>query len=549
MKNLFLSLVLLPGIQVMAQVNIIPQPVEVKAKPGTLTFKKEIKINSPMEAQQSANFLADYLKKYYPVSIVMVNEKKVVDKAINLQVVNTPKAEQYSLEVDGDKVLIKGDDIGVFRGVQSLMQLFPVKAEDKPAIPQVSITDYPRFGYRGLHLDCGRHFFPVSFVKKYIDYIAYFKLNYFHWHLTEDQGWRIEIKKYPLLTSVGAWRNGTITGHHPGTGNTMKRAGGFYTQEEVKEIVQYAADRFITVVPEIEMPGHSGAAIAAYPYLSCFPDDPTINYFEKKEVWSGDKSGKKVQQGWGVYSDVFCAGKETTFTLLEGVLDEVAALFPSKYVHIGGDECPKDNWKKCPVCQARIKELKLKDEHELQSYFIQRIEKYLNGKGKTIIGWDEILEGGLAPNAIVMSWRGEEGGIEAAKQNHSVIMTPGNWCYLDHAQFAKEDSLVIGGYTSLQEVYEYEPIPAKMEASKAKFVLGAQANVWTEYMNNEAKVEYMIFPRLFAMSEVLWSPKELHNWATFRMRSDNELGRLDAMKIHYGSGVRTTEKLPAGKKK
>lgn len=548
MKILFFPLVLALGIHAAAQVHIIPQPAEVKTKPGTLTFKKEIKINLLSGAQQSANFLADYLKKYYHVSIVMTNEKKAIDKAINLQAVNTPKAEQYSLEADGDKVLIKGDEAGVFRGVQSLMQLFPVKADDKLAIPRVSITDYPRFEYRGLHLDCGRHFFPVSFIKKYIDYIAYFKLNYFHWHLTEDQGWRIEIKKYPLLTSVGAWRDGTIIGHHPGKGNTMKRSGGFYTQEEVKDIVRYAADRFITVVPEIEMPGHSGAAIAAYPYLSCFPEEPTFNYFSKDAVWSGDKNGKKVQQGWGVYSDVFCAGKETTFTFLQDVLDEVAPLFPSKYIHIGGDECPKDNWKKCASCQARIKELKLKDEHELQSYFIQRMEKYLNEKGKTIIGWDEILEGGLAPNAIVMSWRGEDGGIEAVKQNHSVIMTPSNWCYLDYAQFAKEDSLVIGGYTSLQKVYEYEPVPAKMDASKTKFVLGAQSNVWTEYMNNEAKVEYMIFPRVFAMSEVLWSPKGSRNWAMFGVRTDHALGRLDAMKIHYGSGVRTTEK-PAAKKK
>src|SRR6218665_613095 len=548
MKSLFFPLVLALGIHAAAQINIIPQPVEAKTKPGRLTFKKEIKINNLSGAQLSADFLADYLKKYYQVSSVIVKEKKAIDGAVNLQAVNTPRAEQYSLEADGNKVLIKGDEAGGFRGVQSLIQLFPVKADDKLSIPQASITDYPRFEYRGLHLDCGRYFFPVSFVKKYIDYLAYFKLNYFHWHLTDDQGWRIEIKKYPLLTSVGAWRNGTIIGHHPGKGNTMKRAGGFYTQEEVKNIMRYAAARFITVIPEIEMPGHSGAAIAAYPYLSCFPDEPTFNYFSKEATWSGDKSGKKVQQGWSIYSDVFCAGKETTFTLLEGVLDEAASLFPSKYIHIGGDECPKSNWKKCAACQARIKELKLKDEHELQSYFIQRIEKYLNGKGKTIISWDEILEGGLAPNAIVMSWRGEDGGIEAAKQNHGVIMTPKNWCYLDYAQFAKEDSLVIGSYTSLQEVYEYEPIPAKMEASKTKFVLGAQSNVWTEYISNEAKAEYMIFPRVFAMSEVLWSPKGVRDWAMFLVRTNNLLGRLETMKIHYGKGVRITEKQAAKEK-
>src|SRR5215218_9185191 len=327
-------------------------------------------------------------------------------------------------------------------------------------------------------LDAGRHFFPVSFVKKYIDFIALHKMNYFHWHLTEDQGWRIEIKKYPLLTQKGGYRNGTIIGRYPGTGNDETGYGGFYTQEEVKDVVQYALDRHITVIPEIEMPGHSSAAIAAYPWLSCFPEKPTKTTGPIAAA-SQQAGGKIVQETWGVFDDVYCAGKDSTFQFLQDVLDEVLPLFLSTYVHIGGDECPKNNWKKCPRCQARMKKEGLKDEHELQSYFIQRMEKYINEKGRTIIGWDEILEGGLAPNAMVMSWRGEAGGIAAAKQNHYVIMTPGNFVYFDHAQSQKEDSVTIGNYTPLDEVYAYNPIPKELNANQAKYILGSQANVWT----------------------------------------------------------------------
>ena len=274
-----------------------------------------------------------------------------------------------------------------------------------------------------MHLDVCRHFFPIQFVKRYIDYLALHKLNYFHWHLTDDQGWRIEIKKYPKLTSVGGFRNGTIISRYPGTGNDNQRYGGFYTQDEVKDIVRYAAARHITVVPEIEMPGHSSAAIAAYSWLSCFPNQKTVipSY---PSLASQRATGKLVQETWGVFDDVYCAGNDSTFLFLQDVIDEVMSLFPSKYIHVGGDECPKTNWKKCPRCQARMQALGLKDEHELQSYFIQRMEKYINGKGRTLVGWDEILEGGLAPNAVVMSWRGEAGGIEAAQLDHTVIMTP-----------------------------------------------------------------------------------------------------------------------------
>ncbi|HEX6180441.1 MAG TPA: family 20 glycosylhydrolase, partial [Chitinophagaceae bacterium] len=417
--------------------------------------------------------------------------------------------------------------------IQTLIQLLPVQRSASLNIPVASIEDYPRFEYRALHLDVGRHFMPLDFIKRYIDFLALHKMNYFHWHLTEDQGWRIEIKKYPRLTEVGAWRNGTIIGRYPGKGNDNIRYGGFYTQDEVKEIVDYADKRYITVVPEIEMPGHSSAAIAAYPWLSCFPNEKTRIPDNMISEASKKATGKLVQETWGVFDDVFCAGKDSTFEFLEDVLDEVIPLFPGPYVHVGGDESPKTHWKKCPKCQQRIKDLKLKDEHELQSYFIQRMEKYINGKGKTIIGWDEILEGGLAPNAIVMSWRGEKGGVEAANQNHKVIMTPGNYVYLDHTQTKNEDSVTIGGYTPLDEIYGYEPVPKELPADKHKFVMGAQGNVWTEYMKNPMKVQYMVFPRMAALSEALWSPKDKRDYKNFEKRLPVIFKRYDLWKINY----------------
>ncbi|MGH2647850.1 MAG: beta-N-acetylhexosaminidase, partial [Ginsengibacter sp.] len=407
----------------------------------------------------------------------------------------------------------------LFYGIQTLLQLLPADKdsvnEDHYSIPQLTIIDYPRFQYRGMHLDVGRHFFGVDEVKKYIDYLAYHKFNTFHWHLTEDQGWRIEIKRYPLLTSVGGFRNGTIIGHHPGTGNDSIRYGGFYTQKQIKDVVKYAQDRYITIIPEIEMPGHSSAAIAAYPKLSCFPDEST--QIKDNTPWAGSRTGKQVQQTWGVFEDVYCPS-DYTFKFLENVLDEVMQLFPSKYIHIGGDECPKDAWKRSAFCQQLIKEKNLKDENGLQNYFISTIEKYLNSKGRSIIGWDEILEGGLAPNATVMSWRGEQGGMDAATQHHDVIMTPGSYCYFDHSQIKSDDSLTIGGYLPLDTVYSYEPVPKELNKDEAKYVLGAQGNVWSEYIANNSRLEYMIFPRMSALSEVLWSPKEMHNDEDFKAR-------------------------------
>lgn len=519
-----------------AQVNIIPKPVNmVLAASGqslTLNAGSQV-IVSDKSLQNSADFLNDYLVQYYGFmlgsrkaragsAIVSLSIKKGLNKANGA----------YSLTVDKRGVQVQASDAtGIFYGVQTLIQLLPSLRSPSPAIPYITVNDAPRFAYRGMHLDVGRHFFPVSFIKKYIDYLALHKMNYFHWHLTEDQGWRIEIKKYPRLTQVGGYRNGTITGHAPGTGNDFKRYGGYYTQAEVRDVVNYAAKRYITVIPEIEMPGHSSAAIAAYPELSCFPNESTV--IPKKTVWAGDTTGKQVQQTFGVFPDVFVPS-EKTFSFLQDVIDEVVALFPSKYIHIGGDECPKDNWKRSEFCQQLIKDKGLKDEHELQSYFIQRMEKYINGKGRTIIGWDEILEGGLAPNAVVMSWRGEKGGIEAAKQHHYVIMTPGSHVYFDHSQVKPDDSLTIGGYTTVKKVYSYEPVPGELSPEEAKYVMGAQANLWTEYIKTPSKAEYMIFPRMSALSEVLWSRKETRDWADFEPRLREQIRRYDLWKAHYG---------------
>jgi hexosaminidase len=533
--------VLFLAVESVAQVNIIPQPVSVKQPKIAAHFVLSSATQVVLEGsslEKSAAYLNAYLARFSPIKL------KIVKKAtgnnvlrLNFERLDNPVPGAYNLTINNKGVYIAGDnEEGVFYGIQTLIQLLPVQDNTtKPPmsikIPYISIEDAPRFGYRGMHLDVGRHFFPVAFIKKYIDYLALHKLNYFHWHLTEDQGWRIEIKKYPRLTSVGGYRNGTIIGRFPGKGNDGIRYGGFYTQEEVKEIVKYAGDRYITVIPEIELPGHSSAAIAAYPELSCFPGESTR--WPKQCAWSGDSTGKQVQQTWGVFDDVYCAGKENTFKFLEDVLAEVMPLFPSSYVHVGGDECPKSNWKRCPNCQQRMKDNNLKDEHELQSYFIQRMEKYLNSKGKTLIGWDEILEGGLAPNAVVMSWRGEKGGIEAAKQKHYVIMTPGNPVYFDHTQSRNEDSVTIGGYNPIEKVYAYEPVPKELSVEEAKYVLGAQANVWTEYMKNTRKVEYMVFPRMSALSEVLWSPKEKRKWEDFEKRLKVQFKRYDLWKINY----------------
>ncbi|MEC5166240.1 hexosaminidase [Flavobacterium sp. PL11] len=541
-KSFVFSLLLCSVLTVAQEVKIIPQPVEVITNTGNFVISAQtsLVVSNKMD-NASASFLNEYLMSYYGFKLPIVKKaSKNYIKFNSLKNITGLKAEGYSLKSDANGVMIEGNsDIGTFYGMQTLIQLLPVEKSKSLKIAAVTVKDEPRFVYRGAMLDVARHFFSVEFVKKYIDYLALHKLNYFHWHLTEDQGWRIEIKKYPRLTEIGSKRNGSIVGRYPGTGSDNTPEGGFYTQEDVKEIVKYASDRFITVIPEIEMPGHSSAAIAAYPMLSCFPDEPTeipanmISEQSKKDLASGKV--KLVQETWGVFTDVY-APTEYTFNFLEDVLDEVMALFPSKYIHVGGDESPKDAWKRSAFCQQLIKEKGLKDEHELQSYFIQRMEKYINKNGRTLIGWDEILEGGLAPNAVVMSWRGEAGGIAAAKENHQVIMTPGSHVYLDHSQTKNDPEVTIGGYTNLEKIYSYEPIPKELTAEQGKYVLGAQGNVWTEYMLNPAKVEYMIFPRLSALSEVLWSPKDKKDWPKFQTKIETQKKRYDMWGANYYKG-------------
>lgn len=534
MKKRLLALGIIIATIVQAQeISIIPQPAKLEVKSGHFTITPDTKIvlHGP-KLENSAAFFNEYLQHLYGFRLEVTKQGSGKNNIVlGYEKVNAKVNGAYALKSGANGIFIGGDySLGAFYGIQSLIQLLPVDQTTSLQVAAVEIQDEPRFSYRGMHLDVGRHFFPVDFVKKFIDFIALHKMNTFHWHLTEDQGWRIEIKKYPKLTQVGAYRNGTIIGHHPGTGNDNTRYGGYYTQEQIKEIVKYAADRYITVVPEIELPGHASAAIAAYPQLSCFPEEATKH--PANVTWSGDSTGKQVQQSWGVYPDVF-SPTEYTFKFIEDVMDEVMQLFPSKYIHIGGDECPKDNWKRSAFCQQLIKEKGLKDEHGLQSYFIQRVEKYLNSKGRQIIGWDEILEGGLAPNATVMSWRGEKGGIEAAKQKHNVIMTPGGWVYFDHSQNKNEDSLTICCYTTVQKVYGYEPVPKELSADDEKYVLGAQANVWTEYMKTPTKVEYMIFPRMSALSEVLWSRKEARDWAGFEKRLQTQVKRYERWNVSY----------------
>ncbi len=543
MKKYFIIIFVLLSAKCFSQINVVPMPAEVKMGQGSFLLNKKTTIfleggNLHNEAALLNNFLQK--KIGYMLQIIKGYEKGKMKSepvsnciTLNYDRLDYKISGAYVLKVNKNNVYIGGDNSeAVFYAIQTLLQLIEnsntKQSNTKPqtpnnklqttniyTIPQLNITDYPRFPYRGMHLDVCRHFFPVDYVKKYIDYLAAYKYNTFHWHLTEDQGWRIEIKKYPNLTKVGSNRDRTLIGRYGSNTYDSIKYGGYYTQAQIKEIVQYAKDRYITVIPEIEMPGHSTAALASYPFLGC------------------TKGPYKVMDTWGVLDDVYCAGNDSTFTFLQNVLDEVMQLFPSKYIHIGGDECPKERWKKCAACQKRMADNNLKDEHALQSYFIQRMEKYLNSKGRSIIGWDEILEGGLAPNATVMSWRGEEGGIEAAKQNHDVIMTPGSHCYLDHSQSKNEDSLTIGSYLPLEKIYNYEPVPAVLNAEQQTHILGAQGNVWTEYIANTSKLEYMVFPRMIALSEVLWSPKDKRDWKDFERRLPTIFDRLDKEKINY----------------
>ncbi|TDQ06405.1 beta-N-acetylhexosaminidase [Pedobacter metabolipauper] len=542
MKRLIsIAILAFVSINVLAQndvnMGIIPAPVSVKKKTGSFKLDKTVVL---IAADPNHAAIADLLNASIVTKGGFALREAKSAAAGGKSIVLTSEgadalpAEGYTIDITDKKITLKGKPAGLFYAVQSMIQLLPEKQNNGMSIQAAEITDYPRFKYRGMHLDVCRHMFPVSFIKKYIDLMAQYKLNNFHWHLTDDQGWRIEIKKYPKLTAAGASRNGTIIGHHPGIGTDNTVYSGFYTQNEAKEVVAYAASKFINVIPEIELPGHSSAAIAAYPELSCFPERDT--FVEEKAPWAGSRKGKQVQQTWGVFSDVFVP-TENTFTFLENVLDEVIAIFPSKYIHIGGDESPKEYWKESEFCQKLIKQLGIKDEHELQSYFIQRIEKHVNSKGRSIIGWDEILEGGLAPNATVMSWRGTEGGIAAAQQNHDVIMTPGGniGLYFDHKQSNSPDEpMTIGGLSPYSLVYAYDPIPKELTPEQQKHVIGVQANMWTEYIQTPAKAEYMVLPRMLSLSEISWSQvanKDFKNFSEARVPV--HLARLDKSNINY----------------
>lgn len=502
---------------------IIPIPLSQTITEGHFTVNNSTGIQYDSDFKIAANFLKTFIEKG---SNILINDSQSTQNIVFIKDETIQNKEGYKLEVTPNNIKVKASSPqGAFYAVQSLRQLLPSSFENgtfqknEVTIQCLEIEDEPRFVYRGMHLDVGRHMYSVDFIKKYIDAIAMLKMNTFHWHLTEDQGWRIEIKKYPKLQEIAAYRNETLIGHYSDQPHQFdgKPYGGFYLQEQIKEIVAYAQERSVTIIPEIELPGHSRAAIAAYPELGC--------------------TGEQVDVAtkWGIFEDIYCP-KETTFAFLEDVLDEVIALFPGKYIHIGGDEAPKTQWKNCNNCQQLIKNEGLKDEHELQSYFISRIEKYVNSKGRQIIGWDEILEGGLAPNATVMSWRGINGAVEAAKQYHEVILTPGSHCYFDHYQSNNENEpLAIGGFLPLEKVYSFNPIPEELTIEEAKYVLGAQGNMWTEYIPTSKGIEYMVFPRAIALSEVVWSSNENKNYNDFVSRLEQFHKRLDALNINYAN--------------
>lgn len=514
-KNIFYLILVLSILnlsQILAQnfqskINIIPQPTSIIEHNGYFEINNSTQIICDKKNQDIANYLKNILQPStgYNLPVLELKNENTTDAIIFKQEDEDSDLdnEGYQLNVSEKNVLIKANtDNGLFYAVQTLRQLLPVQVENRTKveniewkIPLVEIKDKPQFSWRGLNLDCCRHFMSKDFIKRYIDLLAYHKFNILHWHLTEDQGWRLEIKKYPELTSKGAFRIYD-------DGSTY---GGFYTQEDVKEIVDYAASRFITVVPEIEMPGHSTAAVATYPNLSC--------------------TGEPFEVGtlWGIYKDIYCAGNEETFNFLENVLSEVIELFPSKYIHIGGDEAPKDRWKNCPKCQQRIKEEGLANEHELQSYFVKRIEKFINAKGKKIIGWDEILEGGLAPEATVQSWRGVKGAIEAAKQGHDVIVSPTSNCYFDYPV----------DVTDLQKVYSFDPVPAELTEQERKHVLGSEGNMWSEYAPQQL-IDDRLFPRMLALSEVVWTYPKERNYEEFLQRLQKHYDRLDLLGVNYG---------------
>lgn len=481
-------------------IDVIPMPRSVEYHSGNFTISPETKFYTNLSAE-SRQALTDYLEGTSLGSVPFA-ESATGNNGIELNLCDSSIVtgnEAYRIKIDKKGIRLSAStETGIFYGLQTLLQL--LNNSDNKTLPALTINDSPRFPYRGLHLDVSRHFFDKEFVKKQLDAMAYFKMNRLHWHLTDGAGWRIEIKKYPRLTSFAAWRpfdklnDWWVGGRTFCEQDDPRAVGGYYTQDDIREVVAYAAERHITIIPEIEMPGHSEEVLATYPELSC--------------------SGKPY-----VNAD-FCIGTEKTFEFLENVLLEVIDLFPSEYIHIGGDEASKSSWKTCPRCQKRMADEHLNSVDELQSYMIHRIEKFLNDHGRKIIGWDEIIEGGLSPTATVMSWRGEEGGIKAVKAGNQAIMTPGKYCYLDAFQDAPNTQpMAIGGYLTLEKVYSFEPVPDSLSTKEAELILGVQGNVWTEHIPTPEHYEYMIYPRILALAEIGWSPSEVKKWDNFHTRA------------------------------
>lgn len=499
-----------------SQCPIIPHPASYQVAQGLMTLSVEISVNSENIPEELKEYIVRQMRELFKLRVVFsTNGRDLEFRKLH----NVPK-DHYSIKV-ADKITVSySSDASSLYAMNSLIQLF--REEDGHyVLDHCFVSDQPRFHWRGMHLDVSRHFFTVEEVKRFLDLMAYYKFNTFHWHLTDDQGWRIEIKKYPKLTSIGAWRDSTVNDHYstvPRT-YTKERYGGFYTQEDIREVVRYASKLHINVVPEIEMPGHARAALAAYPEHSC----------------TGEQKG--VEGLWGVFEDIYCS-KPETIQFQKDILEEVLALFPSEFIHIGGDEAPKDRWKKCSKCQEVIRSNGLNDEHELQSYFIRQIDAFLTERGRKLIGWDEILEGGLSPNATVMSWRGFDGGVEAASQGHYVVMSPGSHCYFDHYQSKHPgEPLAIGGFTPLEKVYEFDPVAQGMTPDQAAYVLGGQANVWTEYIPDLKKVECMVFPRVLALSQALWCQQKPEYSGFKEALINHHLPFLKKLEVNYSEAM------------